>query len=116
MLPRLEKARTAALAIAIAASVAPLPAVAQQDPFAGLRAFAAGEPNRGLKVVPLAIETGDGRTHRYRIEVAETPAQQEKGMMFRTEMAADSGMLFPMRPARPAAFWMRNTFVSLDII
>jgi uncharacterized membrane protein (UPF0127 family) len=91
-------------------------AAAQADPVPSFRAATAGEPNRGLRVVPLSIETQDGRTHRYRIELAETPAQQERGMMFRREMAADTGMLFPMRPPRPAAFWMRNTFIPLDII
>lgn len=37
-------------------------------------------------------------------------------MMFRKTMAADSGMLFPMQPARLATFYMRNTYVPLDII
>jgi uncharacterized membrane protein (UPF0127 family) len=115
--PATDAARLLFALVAVLAAVAvPSPALAQQDPFAGIRAFAAGEPNRGLRVVPLVIETRDGRAHRYRIEVAETPAQQERGMMFRTEMAGDTGMIFPMRPPRPAAFWMRNTFVSLDII
>ena len=37
-------------------------------------------------------------------------------MMFRKSMAPDSGMLFPMQPARLATFYMRNTYVPLDII
>lgn len=76
----------------------------------------AGQPQRGLKVVPLSIATRDGRVHRYRIEIAATPAQQATGMMYRTRMATDSGMIFPMNPPRPASFWMRNTFVPLDLL
>jgi uncharacterized membrane protein (UPF0127 family) len=36
--------------------------------------------------------------------------------MFRTEMGADEGMIFPMDPPRDAAFWMKNTVIPLDII
>lgn len=105
-----------ATVLAAAALLAAPAAPARADTLQPIRGQAAGEPNQGLRVVPLAIETRDGRIHRYRIELAETPAQQERGMMFRTEMAADAGMLFPMRPPRLAAFWMRNTFIPLDII
>ena len=50
------------------------------------------------------------------LEVAETPKQQEKGLMFRPPLADDRGMLFPFIPARPVAFWMKNTPSPLDII
>lgn len=79
-------------------------------------AIAAGKPQTGLRVVPLTIHTSDGRTHAYRVEVAETDAQQAHGMMYRTEVPPGTGMIFPMRPPRPAAFWMQNTFVSLDLV
>lgn len=36
--------------------------------------------------------------------------------MFRQVMGADEGMIFPMNPPRPAAFWMKNTVIPLDII
>ncbi|MFA7440960.1 MAG: DUF192 domain-containing protein [Sphingomonadaceae bacterium] len=75
-----------------------------------------GQPQTGLREIPLVIRTADGGVHRYRVEVAETAQQQATGMMFRTEMPRDHGMLFPMRPARVATFYMRNTLVPLDII
>ncbi len=50
------------------------------------------------------------------LEVANTPSQQEKGLMFRPPLADDRGMLFPFTPARPVAFWMKNTPSPLDII
>jgi uncharacterized membrane protein (UPF0127 family) len=105
------------LLAALAALCLPAAGVlARQLPERPPRSQPAGEPNRGLAVVPLAITTANGRVHRYRVEVAATPEQQARGMMFRTEMARDSGMIFPMDPPRPAAFWMRNTYVPLDLV
>lgn len=69
----------------------------------------------GLKVVPLTVTQG-GKSHRFSVEVAQSEAEQEKGLMFRTKMGADEGMIFPMKPARIASFWMRNTLIPLDII
>lgn len=97
------------------ALLAQAPALRAQDGLPDFSAYSIGEPNKGLRVISLAIETASG-VHRYRVEVAETPAQQARGMMFRRSMARDTGMIFPMEPPRPAAFWMRNTYVPLDII
>jgi uncharacterized membrane protein (UPF0127 family) len=69
----------------------------------------------GLPVIPLAI-THQGKKHNFRVEVASSDAEQEKGLMFRAEMGADEGMIFPMDPPRHASFWMKNTVMSLDII
>lgn len=72
-------------------------------------------PLSGLRVIPLTV-THAGARHTFRVEVAGTEAEQEKGLMFRTAMGADEGMIFPMHPARPASFWMHNTVIPLDII
>jgi uncharacterized protein len=56
------------------------------------------------------------RVHAFRVEVARTNEEQARGLMFRTAMGADEGMLFPMQPPRLAAFWMRNTVIPLDIV
>lgn len=106
---------TAHLVLLALILLAPPSALRAQEGATDFSAFAVGEPNRGLRVISLAIETASG-IHRYRVEVAETPAQQARGMMFRKSMARDTGMIFPMDPPRPAAFWMRNTYVPLDII
>jgi uncharacterized membrane protein (UPF0127 family) len=50
------------------------------------------------------------------LEVAETPQQQAQGLMFRPPLSDDRGMLFPFTPARPVAFWMKNTPSPLDMI
>ncbi|MCJ2187849.1 DUF192 domain-containing protein [Novosphingobium beihaiensis] len=72
-------------------------------------------PVSGLPVVPLTVTSG-GKVHRFRVEVASSAEEQAKGLMFRTEMGADEGMIFPEEHPRRAAFWMRNTVIPLDII
>lgn len=76
---------------------------------------AAVHPVSGLPVIALTV-TSASQTHRFRVEVARSEGEQSKGLMFRTAMGADEGMIFPMQPPRSAAFWMKNTVMSLDII
>jgi len=64
---------------------------------------------------PLQIVTRHGR-RRFVVEVARSADQQERGLMCRAHLDADKGMIFPMVPPRPAAFWMKNTMIPLDII
>lgn len=64
---------------------------------------------------PLQILTRHGR-RRFIIEVARTPDQQERGLMCRSHLDLNKGMIFPMEPPHPAAFWMKNTMIPLDII
>lgn len=53
--------------------------------------------------------------HVIKAEVAQTPEQQSVGMMFRTEMGANEGMLFVNEDAGVRCFWMRNTLIPLSI-
>ncbi|MFQ3595868.1 MAG: DUF192 domain-containing protein [Sphingomonadaceae bacterium] len=99
--------RIASAAFALALTPVPLQAVQPLVP--------AARPNEGLAIVPLSVTTRTG-THRYRVEVAKTALEQQIGMMYRTDVPRGTGMLFPYDPPRPAAFWMENTFVGLDII
>jgi uncharacterized membrane protein (UPF0127 family) len=69
----------------------------------------------GLLEVPLAIRSKNG-VHRFTVEVAATPQQQETGLMFRTSVGADRGMIFPYDPPQEVAFWMKNTLIPLDIV
>ncbi|MCB2050741.1 MAG: DUF192 domain-containing protein [Novosphingobium sp.] len=72
-------------------------------------------PVSGLDVVPLVVAR-DGERHVFQVEVARTSAQQARGLMFREAMGQDEGMIFPRNPPAPAAFWMKNTVIPLDII
>jgi uncharacterized protein len=76
---------------------------------------AAVHPVSGLPVIDLSVKSGK-TGHAFRVEVASSPEEQAKGLMFRTEMGADEGMLFPHDPPRRASFWMKNTVIPLDII
>lgn len=69
----------------------------------------------GLEQVPLTIRTSVA-THDFVVEVAATGAQQAQGLMFRTRLAPDRGMIFPFPEDRVASFWMKNTVIPLDII
>lgn len=66
-------------------------------------------------LVPLEIRTARGKV-RFKVEVARTPDEQARGLMYRESMAPDRGMIFPMAPPRFASFWMKNTYIPLDII
>lgn len=51
-----------------------------------------------------------------RIWIADTEARQEQGLMWIREMPADYGMVFPLRPPRLMYMWMKNTYMSLDML
>ena len=65
--------------------------------------------------IPLLIRTTKAE-HRFDVEIARTEQEQEKGLMFRKQLADDGGMLFPMNPPRTASFWMKNTVIPLDML
>ncbi|MGH1560450.1 DUF192 domain-containing protein [Caulobacter segnis] len=67
----------------------------------------------GLETVE--IVSGHGRS-RFQVEIAATPAEQARGLMFRKSLAPDRGMLFIYKRPRPASYWMKNTLIPLDII
>ena len=52
----------------------------------------------------------------FHVEIADTKKMREKGLMFRTDLEVDKGMLIVMPEAKFASIWMKNTFLSLDII
>ena len=63
----------------------------------------------------LTLHTAGG-DHRIDIEVAESDREQQRGLMFRQSLGDSEGMLFPYPNAREITMWMRNTFISLDMI
>ena len=90
------------------------PQAAQNTP-APAATQASVHPVSGLEVIPLTITTLKG-PHRFRVEMARTPQQQAQGLMFRTEMGPDEGMLFHYDQPRVLSFWMKNTVLSLDLV
>jgi uncharacterized membrane protein (UPF0127 family) len=63
----------------------------------------------------LSIVTTDG-VRKFSVEVMRSDEDRQRGMMFRQSLDPDKGMLFDMEKEGVAAFWMKNTYVSLDII
>lgn len=63
----------------------------------------------------LTIESS-GASHRFTLELARTEEERRQGLMFRTELADDAGMLFDFGPdPRPVSMWMKNTLIPLDM-
>lgn len=71
-----------------------------------------GGPVEDLTIVSAA--TGEERL--FHVEIAATPEAQEHGLMFRKSMPADHGMLFVFDRQMPRSFWMKNTYIPLDIL
>ncbi|MFP5271285.1 DUF192 domain-containing protein [Coleofasciculus sp.] len=71
-------------------------------------------PNSG-QMLPISAQTQIG-DQQILLEVARTPGQQQIGLMYRTALAPNRGMLFPLNPPRPATFWMKNVKIPLDMI
>lgn len=52
----------------------------------------------------------------FHVQAAVTQKQQSKGLMYRRRLGAHAGMLFVFRPAQPEIFWMKHTWIPLDVI
>jgi uncharacterized membrane protein (UPF0127 family) len=63
----------------------------------------------------LEVITSTG-THPFSVEVMRTPEQLAQGLMFRRYMPDDRGMLFDFKTEQPVQFWMKNTYLPLDMI
>lgn len=68
-----------------------------------------------LKIEGLDVVTRHG-IRRFAVEIADTPATQEQGLMYRKKLGAGRGMLFDFHTPQSVSFWMRNTLIPLDII
>jgi len=62
------------------------------------------------------ILTGDGKRHRFRVEIVSTPQDRAQGLQGRKRLDPDTGMLFDFGVPLPVYMWMKNTFVALDMI
>ncbi len=64
----------------------------------------------------LTIKDGDYHLGNFDIEIAETPEKMEQGLMYRKKMAPNQGMLFVYKNPQPLSFWMKNTYLPLDML
>jgi uncharacterized membrane protein (UPF0127 family) len=63
----------------------------------------------------ITIVSQDGKRVKLNAEIALTHAERERGLMFRQSMNEDSGMLFVFEKEQNLNFWMKNTYIPLDI-
>ena len=94
----------AAVALVACAPPAPEPAPAPAD----------------VAVAPAALETLEILTDkgpvRFRVAIADDEEERSRGLMFRKELAEGRGMLFDFKQEQEVGFWMRNTYIPLDMI
>ena len=64
----------------------------------------------------LSFVTPDGKDHKFKVEIAKTEDAQQRGLMYRTSLAEDAGMIFVFPDPHPATFWMHNTCIPLDML
>jgi hypothetical protein len=66
-----------------------------------------------LQTLEIASKSG---VHAFQVEMAITPEEKERGLMFRRELPEGQGMLFDFQFDQPVAFWMKNTYIPLDML
>jgi uncharacterized membrane protein (UPF0127 family) len=75
--------------------------------------LARGAAAQALDKLEIVTATG---VHAFSIELARNDAERERGLMYRRFMPADRGMLFDFKREEPVMFWMKNTYIPLDMI
>lgn len=75
----------------------------------------AASPARAADMQTLEIVTKSG-VKVFNVEIARTTEERERGLMFRKELPDGQGMLFDFSPQQEVSMWMKNTYVSLDMI
>lgn len=76
---------------------------------------ACADASSALPIETIVIDTRKGPV-KFRVEVAGDVESQERGLMNRKQMPPDAGMLFDFRHARFVTFWMKDTYIPLDML
>ncbi len=104
----------------IAQDALPLPPTAPQvvtipPPLEGIPPPVGNVP-QDLAMQHLSISTATGNVHDFNVEVAKTQMQQATGMMYRHHIPKDTAMLFIFNEEKERYFWMKNTWIPLDML
>jgi uncharacterized membrane protein (UPF0127 family) len=67
----------------------------------------------GVETLEIAAKSG---VHAFSVELATNDEERARGLMYRKELPEGKGMLFDFQTEQPVSFWMKNTYVSLDMI
>lgn len=79
----------------------------------GLLLAAPAARSADRQALEIASKSG---VHAFSVEIADTEATREKGLMFRKELPEGHGMLFDFHREQDVGFWMQNTYIPLDMI
>ena len=74
------------------------------------------ELDRSFERTTVQIATPDARVHSFQMWVADQESQRQRGLMFIKQLDDDRGMLFIFGKNQPISMWMKNTYVSLDML
>jgi len=98
----------------VACFVAVLAFVSNQNTARADRKIDPGEMSAPVLLQLISAQTGQ-ETY-IKAEVARTAEEFERGLMYRTSLAENAGMLFLFDQSRDVSFWMKNTLISLDVL
>ncbi|WP_363348440.1 DUF192 domain-containing protein [Methylocystis echinoides] len=76
-------------------------------------AAAGASAETALQRLEFVTESGP---HIFKVELADSPDERAKGLMFRRAMPDDQGMLFDFHTETPIMMWMKNTYIPLDMV
>ena len=76
---------------------------------------ACAQTSAALPLETIVIDTHSGPA-RFKVEVAADLESQEHGLMYRKHLAPDAGMIFDFRRAQFVTFWMKDTYIPLDML
>jgi uncharacterized membrane protein (UPF0127 family) len=79
-------------------------------------AIALIQPSDAMRRETLKLQTAAQGEHLINVEITETEEERAQGLMFRTHMPENSGMLFFYKTPREITMWMRNTYIPLDMV
>lgn len=98
----------------------------QKEPFAILKSaflalffcliFSSAASDVTFETAPLTIVGTGGKIHKFTVELAVDSNQRAQGLMNRHHMGSDRGMLFDFGETRQVMMWMKNTYLSLDML
>jgi len=103
----------AVLATSCQAPASPAPAPAPSAPRPPVRGDV--PPRLALETGVIIVDTPQGE-RRFKVELAVKDNERQRGLMYRESLADDEGMVFFFERMQPLAFWMKNTFIPLDMI
>ena len=81
-----------------------------------LASAAAFDPGAPAVTEALTVETAAGAKYPFKVEVVKEETVRNRGLMFRQSLPDDGGMLFDYDPPQAISFWMKNTYIPLDIM